>query len=226
LKKKLLLALPVVVGVTGASWAGSTYYSSNESRVAYERILSDLTESTGLAFVTTSYIPGFLESEAITEIRMSEEPDAKLVARLRHSIEHSPEGAGADTGFSATRVITTFLTEDAPDESLQELLNAFGGNVPVTLLSSVGFNGKVSNQLTVAAFSGETSDGFTLSSDGGVWNFDVDENGSVAGTGSWSGFQFSGPEMNMTISASQDSFNYTRHGPAVYSGMISMRQSP
>ena len=214
MKKKLLLALPVVVGVTGASWAGSTYYSSNESRTAYERILSDFTDTTGLAFITTSYAPGFLQSEAITEIRMSEEPDAKLIARLRHNIEHSPEGSGAATGISATRVITTFITDDAS----QELLDAFDGKAPVTLLSSVGFNGTVSNQLTIAAFKGETPDGVALKSDGGFWNFDIDENGSVAGTGTWSGFNFSSPDVNITISPSQDSFNYTRHGPAVYSG--------
>ena len=218
MKKKLLLALPVVASVAGASWAGSTYYSSSESRSAYERILSDLTESTVLSFVTTSYTEGFMESEAITEIRASSEPDASVIARLRHNIEHSPEGTSTKSGISAARVLTTFITEDIEDEAFQELLGGFGSEAPVIMRSSIGFNGIVSNELVVAAYNSDISDDMTLSSDGAVWNFDVDENGSMAGSGSWSGLKLTGPEVNITVSPSVDSFNYTRHAPAVYSG--------
>ena len=218
MNKKILLALPVVAGVAGASWAGSTLYSSNESRDAYERILSDLNESTGFSFVTTSYAPGFLKSEATTEVRSSDEPDAIVLARLRHAIEHSPVGTGVSNGLSAARVTTTFVKDGAADDVTTMIFEAFGGAEPVTLLSSIGFTGTVSNELTVAAFRAEMPDGEKISSDGGVWNFDVNDKGSVSGSGTWSGFNLTSPKVNITVSASHDVFNYTRLAPAAYSG--------
>jgi len=66
--KKLLLAVPVIAGVAGASWAGTTFYSGNESRAAYERVIADLNDTLGLAMVTNEYVPGFLSSEATTAV--------------------------------------------------------------------------------------------------------------------------------------------------------------
>ena len=86
--KKLLLAVPVIAGVAGASWAGTTFYSGNESRAAYERVIADLNDTLGLAMVTTV---------------MTEDIDNELVAEVLQGFgDQKPVVLQSHVGFDGT----------------------------------------------------------------------------------------------------------------------------
>lgn len=216
MKRTLLLAVPAIAAIAGGSWAGTTLYSGNESRAAYDRVVADLNDSLGLTLINSSYSPGFLRSEAITDVRLSSAPDAKVVAQLRHVIEHSPVGAGAE--LSASRVTTTLVSEELRNGEYAEIFEAFGGAEPVQLLSQVGFGGTVSNELTIAAARFVDDSGVTTTSEPAVWNIDVTEDGSFIGSGNWGGATVNSGDIKITIAASSDSFNYQRVSSAVYEG--------
>lgn len=222
---KLLIAVPVVAGLAGASWAGATLYGGKEASAAYERVVADLNDALGLHFANSSYTAGFLSSEATTDVRMADSPDATVLARLHHVIEHSPVETGANAGLSAARVTTTISTNDVTDPKVQKALAAFAGDSPATLLSRVGFDGEVNNTLTVAAFTWNGSGEQQVQSEPAEWNFVVDQNGSVNGEGSWGGAVLNDPSdgTSVTIASATDQFDYRRDASGIYAGEYTMR---
>lgn len=205
--KKILLAVPVVAGIAGASWAGTSLYSGNESRAAYEQVVADLDDALGLAVVTTEYRPGFLKSEAFTEVRFNDTPDSPVLARLHHEIEHSPVGTGENAGLSAARILTTVITDDVHDAKLKQVLTGFGDAHPVQLLSRVGFDGTVDNELSIAAYDLTLNDGSTIVSEPATWDFAVDSNHSFNGSGNWGGAVIESPTTIVNVSGMTDTFS-------------------
>jgi uncharacterized protein YdgA (DUF945 family) len=216
--KKLLLAVPVIAGVAGASWAGSTFYSGNESRAAYERVIADLNDTLGLAMVTTEYVPGFLSSEATTAVLLTDGMGSDALFHLHHVIEHSPLGTGENAGLSAARITTTVITEDIGNELVAEVLQGFGDQKPVVLQSRVGFDGTVDNEFTIAPFEFAYKRGSQVRSQAAVWNIAVDSEGSYVGSGQWGGAVIETPTAIVNVSEMNDSFDYTRHSSGLYNG--------
>lgn len=220
MNRKFLLAVPIITTVAGGSWAGSTLYSGKESRDAYERVVSDINESLGLYLVNSSYSPGFLRSEAVTDVRLSDDTDEKVIAQLHHVMEHSPLGAGAD--LSAARVTTTFIVDHLRDGEYADLFDRFDADDPVQLVSHVGFDGTVSNVLDIAALDAAldlvSNDSGSITWEAGTWNIHVTENGSISGSGNWGGARIRVGRSNISVGEFSDNFSYRRLAPAIYAG--------
>ena len=213
--KKRLLAVPLALGVAGASWAGGTLYGGSEARAAYDGLLADVGEASGLTLVPRSYEAGFLHSEAVTELRLGPGEDAPTLVRLRHLIEHSPVG---NAGLRAARIVTTADASGLDPEAAAALESLFGGAAPLTVDSVIGLDGGAEHAVTVAAWaSGEG--GTRVSSEPMTWTVLQSGDGRVSGTGQWPGLTASsqgGPRV--TFGASHDRFDYARTGEGLYVG--------
>ena len=176
--KKLLVALPFVAT---ASWAGTTLYSGSQTRTAYDELVAQLDRSTTLAVSAESYEAGFTESRAVTRVRLSDSPDAEVLFRLHHEIEHSPVGL-ADGGarVGAARIVTTLVT-DALDDEVRDVLASFEGGEPFVLESDVGFGGAVAHAFRVARFERAGGGGGTLRFEGAEYTLEGDAEGRLAG---------------------------------------------
>ena len=216
--KKLLLAVPLISGLAGACWAGSTLYSGSESRDAYDRVIADLNETLGFAVVNTDYVAGFLKSEATTQVLLTDGLSSDALFTLHHEIEHSPVSTGTNAGLSAARITTTLVTQNNDNAPLTEALQGFGGEQPIMLLSRVGFDGTVNNEFTIAPFEFAYSSGTEVRSEAAVWNFVVDNTGAFAGSGHWGGAVVESPQVIVNLSQMNDTFNYTRHSTGLYQG--------
>lgn len=185
--KKSLLAAPLVVGLAGASWAGTTFYGGCESRAVYERLVAQLDEALELDVRSVAWERGFLASEAITELSAPGADDGEALVRLHHRIEHSPIGLGEEAGLRAARIVTTVVTDDLRDGDLVRLLAGFGGAEPLTLVSIVGFDGTSRNRLRLAPYASVAENGSLVTAREMSWDFDIGRDGAVAGNGLWDG---------------------------------------
>lgn len=97
--KKLLLALPLIAGT---SWAGTSYYAGSSTKDAYSDLLVQLNEFKPFTLVNEQYSAGIATSTAITVVKASSAPDAEILFRLHHDINHSPVGLN-DAGYGLER---------------------------------------------------------------------------------------------------------------------------
>ena len=191
--RKLLLALPLVAG---ASWAGTTYYSSSQSEPAYDRLLSQLNQTDYFKFESEEYHSGFTQSSAVTKVSLVGSDESEPLFRLQHVIDHSPVGvdnAGARVG--ANSVVTTLLFESINPE----FASALNGQEPVTLHTRVDMGGNMINNLELASLSATTNNK-TIQFDGGNFEIVSELSGRIHGTGSTGNFVMtdaSGSEMNI-----------------------------
>ena len=129
--RKLLLALPFVAG---ASWAGTTYYAGSQTEPAYERLISQLNEFKPFTVESEEYQAGFLQSVAVTRVMDSAGPDAKLLFRLKHVINHSPLGVNDNGARIGSSVIRTTLLADPDNTGMATVISGFSGQEPFCLL--------------------------------------------------------------------------------------------
>ena len=213
--KKRLLAVPLALGVAGASWAGGTLHGGSEARAAYDDLLANVGEASGLALVPLSYEAGFLHSEAVTELRLGPGEDAPTLVRLRHVIEHSPVG---NAGLRAARIVTTADTSGLDPEAGAALEALFGDAAPLTVDSVIGLDGGAEHAVTVAAWTSRDGDA-RVASEPMTWTVRQGGDGRVSGTGHWPGLTASsrnGPRV--TFGASHDRFDYARTAEGLYVG--------
>ena len=224
--KKRLIVAPLAVALAGGAWAGTTLYTGAETRDAYERLVAQLDAASGLSVRTASLDEGFMTSLAITEVRPSDAPDAPVLARLRHEIEHSPGGL-AGGAPSAARIVTTFAFDgaaaaatgdDEADAFVRALLDGFGDAAPLTLVSTVGFGGAIDNRVSLAAWRTDV-DGASVEVEPGTWDVAVGPDGSFEGAGRWGGASVAGVDgTRLVVGAAEDRFAYVRRGPRLYDG--------
>ena len=213
--KKRFLAVPLALGVAGASWAGGTLYGGSEARAAYDDLLADVGEASGLTLVPLSYEAGFLHSEAVTELRLGPGDDAPALVRFRHVIEHSPVG---NAGLRAARIVTTADTSGLDPEAGAALEALFGDAAPLTVDSVIGLDGGAEHAVTVAAWTSSEGDA-RVASEPMTWAVRQGADGRVSGTGQWSGLtatSHDGPRV--TFGASHDRFDYARTAEGLYVG--------
>lgn len=214
--KKLLIALPFVAT---ASWAGTTLYSGSQTRTAYDDLVSQLDGMSAMKVSTESYTSGFAASSAITAVRASDAVDAPVLFRLRHDISHSPISLGGDgTRVGAARIVTTLVTDDFSDEA-KAALERFDGEAPVTLASDVGFDGRVSNALSVAPLAVE-EDGSVFEFGGLRYDFAIGADASVSGSGTFAGARLADADagIDVRVAPGRDRFAYERVRKGVYTG--------
>ena len=223
--KKRLIVAPLALALAGGAWAGTTLYTGAETRDAYERLVAQLDAASGLSVRTASLEEGFMTSLAITEVRPSDDPDAPVLARLRHEIAHSPGGLAGGVP-SAARIVTTFAFDDAAgasadaevDAVVRALLDGFGGAAPLTLVSTVGFGGAIDNRVSLAAWRADV-DGGSISVEPGTWDVAVGADGSFEGTGRWGGARVDAADgTRLSVGAAEDRFAYAKRGPRLYDG--------
>lgn len=174
--KKILLALPLVAG---ASWAGSTYYAGTQAQPAYEKLLADLNQAAGGAFVLemSDYQAGFTESVATTNVKLMH-TDQPSLFQLKHQINHSPVGSDPEGArFSASNIATTLNRDTISDEDVRDFIAKFDDGRPFILYTDVGFNGDVTSSLQISSLSMDYENG-TINFDGGRYEA-FSDNGKV-----------------------------------------------
>jgi len=146
--KKLLLALPIVAG---ASWAGTAYYAGVQSESAYDQLLSQMGMMEPLVFEKESYEKGLATSHAITAVRESHSPDAAIVFRLEHEINHSPVRVDDNGAQIASATIRTTLSEESDNPKFAQFRELFQGDEPIEIISTAGITGKIDSTINLAA---------------------------------------------------------------------------
>lgn len=213
--RKLLFALPLLAG---ASWAGTTYYAGSQTEPAYDSLISQLNEFKPWNFESEDYQAGFLQSIAITKVMDSEGPNAKLLFRLQHVINHSPVGVdGNSPRIGASTINTTMLTSSVKEE-YREWFAHFDNQQPFELFTRVGINGNIDNELSLSAFSMK-NDNITLDFHGGRLSAQSTGEGIVKGDGALSEITMvTNDNFNLAIDPSTASFDLVRHAAGIYAG--------
>ncbi len=214
--KKVLLALPLVAG---ASWAGSTYYAGTQAQPAYEKLLANLNQAAGGAFILdmSDYQAGFTDSVAITNVKLMH-TDQPSLFQLKHHISHSPVGTDPEGArFSASSISTTLNMDTIADIEIREALAKFDEGKPFTLFTDVGFNGDVTSSLMINALSMDYEDG-NIAFEGGRYdafssNGKIDVSGYLGTLGLDNG---SGALFNIAQSSAE--FDLLQVAEGVYTG--------
>jgi len=178
--KKLLLALPLVAGV---SWAGTTYYSGAQTEAAYTRLLEQINALTKDLVVvkSTEYDAGIMESTAITEVRSATGSGKNLHFFLKHQINHSLISVDAQNPrFGAASIITTLMIDESYSDSDKQLLKSFETGEPFVATTDVAIDGATTSKITINAID-FTKDGKTLNSSGAIINLATTAIGSASG---------------------------------------------
>jgi len=213
--KKLLFALPLVAG---ASWAGTTMYSGNQTQKGYDDLVAQLDQLSTFAVVSESYNAGFINSTAITKVMSSSSPDAKVLFRLQHAIDHSPIGfddSGARIG--ASTIVTTLVTDDMSEEA-RDFLGRFDTGEVFVLNSQLGLSGTSSNEFVLNKLLIK-EDGDRLDFQGGNYQFDYDSNGKLTGQGQTGSLNVSTADaVELVVSASTATYDLDWVSKGVYTG--------
>jgi len=178
--KKLLLALPLVAGV---SWAGTTYYSGAQTEAAYTRLLEQVNALTKDLIVvkSTKYAAGIMESTAVTEVRSATGSGENVHFFLKHQINHSLISVDAENPrFGAASIITTLMVDESYSDSDQQFLKSFESGEPFVATTDVAIDGATTSKITINAVD-FAKDGKTLNSSGAIINLATTAAGSANG---------------------------------------------
>ncbi len=214
--RKLLLALPLVAGV---SWAGTTYYSGSQTQPAYERLLEQLNQLKPFTVVSEEYNAGFVKSTAITKVMGSSAADAKVLFRLKHVIDHSPVGVdAAGTRVGANSVVTTLLIDTMP----QEVVDGFRGQEPLVLHTRVNLSGNTINELNIASFTLQ-KDGRVFEFGGGNYQITSEATGRLTGDGLLQALHIKDEkDVEIDMAPSSLKFDLQMFSMSLYTGSYSM----
>lgn len=212
--KKLLLAIPLVAG---ASWAGATFYTGSQTQSAYDKLLVQLNDYKPFTLVNESYTSGLVSSRAITKVMDSSAPDAQVLFRLQHDIQHSPIGVNeGNLRVSAANIKTTLVRDQSIPESVSQFMEGFTDAEPVQINTAVGFDGKTVNQFLISAYEHDYED-VQVRFNGVDYTANVDGDVFI-GEGTVGELVVSGDDGQMRLSPGKIATNLTRIGKHVFSG--------
>lgn len=213
--KKLLLALPLIVGT---SWAGTSYYAGTSTQDAYTDLLKQLNEFKPFTLVNEQYSAGLANSTAITSVMASAASDAKVLFRLQHDINHSPVGL-KDSGvrFGAATIKTSLLL---PDASSNSMFQGFSSAEPVVINTEVQFNGIATHQLLVSTFEMLEDDG-SIRFDGMEYTAVVNGD-AITGTGVIGEFTVDSPLASIRLAPGDIDVDLEKFADGLYSGGYSL----
>ncbi len=220
--KKLLAVLPLVAG---AAWAGTTYVAGIQAEPAYIDLIAQLNEKSPVPIVAESYEQGYLQSTAVTRIMSSAEPDAKVLFKLKHEIDHSTvavDEGGPRVGKSAIK--TTLVLDEITDPDLLKLVSAFNGQDPIELFTSVGVNGASGSLLRVNAMALSEPEA-EVTFGGADLQFTIDEQKSIKGDGVLQPLSFVDRINGGGMQSNEGSIevDLSRHASGIYAGTQSYR---
>ena len=213
--KKLLFVLPLVAG---ASWASTTYYAGSQTQPAYDKLISQLNQLKPLVVESVAYEAGFLNSTAITSVKLSSSPNAEVLFTLKHEINHSALSVDDGTPRVAGSSIHTTLLMDETSEAAQRVLQKFNNQQPFELNTYLGYNGEVTNELILSSLTQEL-DGSHFQFDGGNFQFHSTDSGATTGSGQLGELtmNFRDGQM-MSISPMHAALNLQRLSDGIFSG--------
>lgn len=145
--KKLLIALPVIAGT---SWAGTSYYAGVQSETAYQDLLSQIQFLEPITLTPESFKKGLTTSHAITAVRETNSPDADILFKLNHEINHSTVQLNDGEPAIGTATIRTVLVEDSVNANYADLLDSFTGNQPLEIVTKAGIGGHIASAITIS----------------------------------------------------------------------------
>lgn len=212
--KKLFIALPFVAGA--AAVAGTSHYAGSQTESEYHKLLTRINDQSPFVLVNEEYESGFTSSYAVTKVMASKKPDAEVVLRLQHDIQHAPVRMGDDGVSVASVSINTRLHGEQP-ESL-DFSTLFAEENPFELNTDISYAGKMSNQLLISALE-VSEDGKAFSWSG--LNFSgVTKEGLTVGDGTMGFMSFSDENTSgvMSIADSQINLDVQHHGDHIYTG--------
>ena len=209
--KKLLLALPLIAGT---SWAGTSYYVGSSTQDAYTELLTQLNEFKPFTLINEEYSAGLAKSTAITKVMASAAPDAEVLFRLQHDIDHSPVGLdGAGVRFGAAAIKTTLVL---PNDASHSMLQGFSSEESVVINTDVKFDGSATHQLLVSSF--ETmKDGESIKFDGLDYSAVVNGD-AIKGFGSIGEFTFDSPMASIKLAPGTIDVDLEKFADGVFSG--------
>jgi len=219
--KKLLIALPLVAG---ASWAGTTYYSSAQALPEYQQLLAALNthvvQTLPVRFVEADYEAGFMESRATTNLVYSTLGETKVILQFDHAISHSPvviDEHGARVGESY--IVTTAKLDNIDPEIRDQVAQVFGGADPLTIYTSAGLSGDIRNNILISPIQFEDDD-ITISYTGANFTIDMPTAQQYIGFGSLGSAEFRSVDQPQVVSISetQMTFDYRLLNDALYIG--------
>jgi len=154
--KKLLVALPVLAGT---AWAGTSYFAGVQSESIYDQFLTQTDAMKPFVFEKESFDKGLTTSHAVSIVKESSSPDAEVLFRLQHDINHSSvqmDDAGPAIG---TATIRTTLVDGSINPKYEHIRDYFQSAVPLEIVTKAGIGGSVSNKITVSAAEIPVEDG-------------------------------------------------------------------
>lgn len=148
--RKLLIGLTLF---TGASLAGTTYYSGAQTQPAYQRLLQQLNGNSLLAFESQDYDAGFMQSTALTNVKLKDDTESEILFTLKHDISHSPVSMVPESArFGAAKIVTTLSTDELEDEKLKGMLASFNTEKPFVLTTDVSMDGTTQSEFKINSF--------------------------------------------------------------------------
>ena len=167
--KKLLLSVPVVLGVV---WAGTSWYVGQQTESVLQQFIDRQNEQTapqGITQEIVSYERGTFGAKAITKLKMATPPLNELVGEIQfvNEITNGPVffGGGSPVQFGMSRIDSHLDMESLDEEKRQWLQAAFAGKQPIESQAVVSFSGNSDYHVTVNPMKTD-QDGVTLVMEG------------------------------------------------------------
>ena len=144
--KSLIAALLLLAGAT---WAGTSYYAGVQSETGYEQFLSQATAIKPFAFEKESFEHGLTTSKAVTVVKESSAPDAEILFRLAHEINHSSVQLNDNSPSIGTATIRTTLVDGAINSKYDTIESFFTGDIPIEIITRAGMSGHIASEINV-----------------------------------------------------------------------------
>ena len=202
--KKLLLALPLFAG---AAWAGTTAYSGAQTEPAYKLLLEQM-DSKMFSVTPKDFDGGFMNSEAVTEVRSKEKPDSEPLFLLNHTINHSPVSMVPETArFGAANIITTLDINSVKDEELKKILQAFDTGAPFVVNTDISIDGDSNSKITLNSIDHSDKNG-NFKADKSVYEINTTMDGLISGNGNLNNIQILNNKNGGEVALNGASLNF------------------
>jgi len=146
--KSLIVALPLIAGAT---WAGTSYFAGAQSEAGYDQFLSQTNAANFLTFEKESFEQGLTTSKAVTVVKESSAPDAEVLFRLAHDINHSSVQLNDNSPSVGTATIRTTLVDGSINSRYDNIHSFFTGDEPIEIITRAGVAGHVASEITLGA---------------------------------------------------------------------------
>lgn len=219
--KKVLIALPLVVGAGAAAIAGTSQYAGTQTQAEYQQLLTQLNEVLPFAFVNESYESGLGTSTAVTKVMATTEADAEVLFSLHHDIQHG--SVRMDSGGVKVGQVSINTTLHDKESLPAELVDGLIDDELFSLRTNVSYTGVSRHQLNVSGFE-KSEDGVDLAWTGVSFDAKTTSGGATVGSGSLGSVNVSDTASGglLTIGSSPLSVDMQDAGDMLYTGTTTL----